>query len=214
MKTQIKYFLSRQGLFTKLDLARRVPEIVRWLRSGSRGAAPLPVKRMVVNSYLRAHALKYFVETGTHLGDTLAAIAQDPLLTAISVELDDAYFDAARERFGSYPNVTLLKGDSGALMPQIVSQLQQPALFWLDGHYSGGITAKDELATPVSAELQAILSSEVHGHVILIDDARCFEGTDDYPRLEDLLALIRADGRYDIQVSTDIIRLTPRIPEE
>lgn len=40
MKTHIKHFLSRQGLFTKLDLARRVPEIVRWLGRGSRGAAP------------------------------------------------------------------------------------------------------------------------------------------------------------------------------
>lgn len=163
---------------------------------------------------MHVYSLKFFVETGTHLGDTLAAIAQDPSLTAVSVELDGAYFDAARERFGSYPNVALLKGDSGALMPQIVSQLQHPALFWLDGHYSGGITAKGALATPVSAELQAVLSSQVHGHVILIDDARCFDGTDDYPRLEDLMALIRATGRYDIEVSTDIIRLTPRIPGE
>jgi hypothetical protein len=55
-----------------------------------------------------------------------------------------------------------------------VRQLQEPALFWLDGHYSGVDTGKDELDTPVSAELEAILGSPVKGHVILIDDARCF----------------------------------------
>ncbi len=209
-KTDVMRFLARHGLYAKLDFVRRVPEFVRWLRNGCRGSSPPFFKRRILKSYLQSYDLKCFVETGTYLGDTVAYIAQDPSITAISVELDSAYFEDAKARFASYRNVKLLKGDSGTVMPQIIRQLQQPALFWLDGHYSGGKTAKGAFATPVSGELQAILSSPVHGHVILIDDARGFDGTGDYPPLENLLTLIRATGRYDIEASTDIIRLTPK----
>ena len=37
---------------------------------------------------------------------------------------------------------------------------------------------------------------------------RCFDGSHDYPHLDELLAFIRADGRYKVEVSTDILRLT------
>lgn len=104
--------------------------------------------------------------------------------------------------------MTLLHGDSGKLLPEVVDKLKAPALFWLDGHYSCGLTAKGALETPIRAELQAIFSSAITGHVILIDDVRCFDGSHDYPHLDELLAFIREDGRYKAEVSTDILRLT------
>jgi hypothetical protein len=82
-------------------------------------------------------------------------------------------------------------------------------LFWLDGHYSAGITARGDIATPISLELEAILSHPVKSHVILIDDARDFTGKDSYPFLDNLLHKIRVDGNYSVEVTTDIIRLTP-----
>jgi len=62
----------------------------------------------------------------------------------------------------------------------------------------------------VSAELEAILKSPVAGHVILIDDTRRFDGTNDYPHLHELMIRIYRDGQYSIEVSTDILRLTPK----
>lgn len=50
----------------------------------------------------------------------------------------------------------------------------------------------------------------MRGHVILIDDVRCFDGSLDYPYLDDFLAVIRAEGRYHLEVSTDILRMTPK----
>jgi len=47
---------------------------------------------------------------------------------------------------------------------------------------------------------------------VLIDDARYFDGTNDYPHLDDLLHVIREDGSYSAEVSADIVRLVPRAP--
>ena len=161
MKDAIKHSLAKCGLFSKLDLLRRMLQIANWVRHGSRSIAPPPIKRMVLGSYVKDYGLKHFVETGTHLGDTLADIAHDTSIHAVSIELDAAYYNAAVRRFAGWSNVTLLHGDSGVLMPDVVRGLMSPTLFWLDGHYSGGTTAKGEMETPVSAELQAIFRSPV-----------------------------------------------------
>jgi len=211
MKTVIKHKLSRLGLLPMLDLIRRLPGVKGWIQSGCTGIAPPPVKRMVLSAYLKRYDLNQFIETGTHLGDTLAYIAQQKGVRATSIELDEAYFRAAQRRFARYENVTVLQGDSGKLLPELVRQLETPALFWLDGHYSGGDTGKGDFDTPVSVELEAILNSLVKGHVILIDDARCFDGTRDYPHLDRLLERVRRKETYNIEVSTDIIRLTPKV---
>jgi hypothetical protein len=183
---------------------------MNWIRNGCTGIAPPPVKRLVVSSHLQRFGLHQFIETGTHLGDTLAYIAHDKSIKCVSIELADHYYEMAKQRFVSYPNVTLLNGDSGSILPQCVHNLQGPALFWLDGHYSGGITARGELDTPVSTELHAILDSPILDHVILIDDARCFDGKGSYPHLDALIKTVRDSGIYNIEVSTDIIRLTPK----
>ena len=80
----------------------------------------------------------------------------------------------------------------------------------MDAHYSGGITAKGKLDTPILEELHQILNHHVAGHVILIDDARFFVGRGGYPTLEeirDLVTLLRPRSMFEIR--DDIIRITP-----
>ena len=97
---------------------------------------PPPIKRKILTSYLRSGDLKTVVETGTFEGDTLAELAADKTIQVTSIELADHYYRAAKRRFAGYQNVTLLHGDSGKLLPEVVDKLQAPALFWLDGQYS------------------------------------------------------------------------------
>jgi hypothetical protein len=85
----------------------------------------------------------------------------------------------------------------------------------LDGHYSAGITARGDLDTPIMAELSAICDHPIDGHVILIDDARCFTGEDDYPTVDevrDFVASRKPDHGFELAL--DIMRITPPPPNE
>lgn len=211
-KKQLKHILISTGLWYPLTLARKAPETLKWLRSGFSGVAPQPLKMKVVAYYLKAHSINVFIETGTYHGDTLNYIARSGV-KCISIELSQEYYQAACKRFETYNNVSLVHGDSGQRLPELLKDITQPVCFWLDGHYSYGMTAGAETHTPISTELKAILSHPVKQHVILIDDARCFDGTNNYPLLEDLLKEIRKDGNYRAEVSTDIIRLVPCVKQ-
>jgi len=129
-----------------------------------------------------------------------------------SVELDRNLYEAATKRFRGQSKARFYLGDSAVVIQEILTSLKEPALFWLDAHYSGGITARGESDTPIDRELQAILTHGVRGHVILIDDARNFGADPAYPSIESLKVIIAAQPiRRDIYISEDIIRITPAI---
>lgn len=205
----LKKFLIKMGLWYPVNKLRSTPKTLHWLRSGCSGVASHPVKLMVVGSYLKKYSIDNFVETGTYFGDTVGYIAKSGV-RCTSIELSKELYQAACVRFKACENIRLVQGDSGQRLPELLNELKKPALFWLDGHYSSGITACAKTHTPISTELQAILSHPIKQHVILIDDARCFDGTNDYPHLDDLLRVIREDGSYSSEVSADIVRLIPR----
>ena len=127
----------------------------------------------------------------------------------ISIELDTALFEAARERFKKDKNVTILQGDSGKVLPGVMEQITAPAIFWLDGHYSEGVTAKGAKECPIFEELGAIFSAAPLHHILLIDDARCFTGMRDYPTFEELKKyILNKNTKYQIEIKHDIIRCT------
>jgi hypothetical protein len=81
-----------------------------------------------------------------------------------------------------------------------------PCLFWLDGHFSAGVTARGDVDTPIVAELDSVLGRSGWNDVVLIDDARLF-GQGDYPSLSWIQQRV-ADARpgWRFQVRDDIIR--------
>ena len=94
------------------------------------------------------------------------------------------------------------------ILPEILNEIEDPCLFWFDAHYSLGNTARGEKETPVLEELKHIFKHPIEKHVILIDDARCFIGQNDYPALKELKELVL--NRYPrsiFEVEDDIIRV-------
>ena len=209
MKTLVTQCLRAAGIWHLVGILRRIPAILRWLRGGCRGAAPHAIKMVIVKSYLTGGSINTFIETGTYLGDTLDHLSRDKGIRCMSIELSAVLYETACRRFAGRRNVRLFQGDSGQRLPELLKEIDSPVLFWLDGHYSSGVTASANIHTPISAELHAILNHSIKRHVILIDDARLFDGANAYPHLDQLLQEIRNNGRYSVEVSTDIIRLTP-----
>ncbi len=166
-------------------------------------------KEQIVKDYLRKFSIDTFIETGTYEG--LMALAIAPHVKWVyTVELDEKLYEFAISNLKGKLNVLLCFGDSGKLLPEIMEKIGGPYLFWLDAHYSGGITAKGETNTPILKELEAILKSP-SDHVILIDDAREYVGKNDYPTLDELKAMIhKVHPDWVFEVKDDIIRIHPK----
>jgi hypothetical protein len=156
----------------------------------------------------KKYGLRVFVETGTHYGDTLAAMM--PVFAKLySIELSADLHAKCVRRFEGYPNVEVIQGDSGIELGKLLKKITEPALFWLDGHYSGGETARGTTDTPVVEELRHVLSAG-RRHVILVDDARCFGKEPGYPSLPDLTAFVKSlRSDVDVAVECDAVRITP-----
>jgi hypothetical protein len=107
-------------------------------------------------------------------------------------------------------NVRVVEGDSEQLMTGLIAELDQPALFYLDRHYSGGQTGKGQHETPVVKEVEAILRDAPNGSFVIIDDARWFGRLQDYPPLLDFLCSLRDRGVDDAVVMNDSIQFSIR----
>ena len=122
-----------------------------------------------------------------------------------SIELSPVFHKEAVKRFRKHDHIEIIFGDSAQYLPKVIDEVNEPALFWLDGHFSGGETAESHC--PVMDELQAILASQVQ-HAILIDDARCFDGTNGYPTIKEIETLFGEKAtHFNLQVEFDIIRI-------
>lgn len=166
-------------------------------------------KQAVIREFARRFQVEYLVETGTCHGDMVAAM-QKEFKKIISIELADQFYREVCERFKGVPNVELIHGDSATKLPEVVARLEGRAIFWLDGHYSGGDTARGENDTPVNEELRAIFQPGLPDHIVLIDDARCFGTEPSYPSLEQLRAQIqKVRPGWNVEVAGDCIRIYP-----
>lgn len=213
VKTAVKSLIGNTGLYHAMRTALLRRRAQRELRAWEQMGRPLPppqgYKHRVLREYRRTFGTRVLVETGTYLGDTVEAMRHE-FGRVISIELSSELHASACRRFAGIRNVELLHGDSGKILGGVVASLDEPALFWLDGHYSAGVTARGDEDTPIVAELNGIFASSRADHVLLIDDARCF-GTDPaYPTLDELTNLVLSHRpSMSVETRNDIIRITP-----
>lgn len=127
-----------------------------------------------------------FIETGTFRGDTtalLGAIADK----VISIEPEIGLYQEAYLRFKDTGNIEIVNGTSEDVFPILIPKLTGDVCFWLDGHFSAGVTFKGKSDTPIIEELKEISKNlpNLDKVVIMVDDIRCFDpsiaGFEDYP---------------------------------
>lgn len=133
----------------------------------------------------KMRGLRVFAETGTFKGDMVAHMMADPDIESVySIELSPELYLDALDRLQGVPRrgrLTLLCGDSAAILPATLTRIKKPTLFWLDAHPGEIGTAGTYGKTPLANELSAI--RDWNGTcVVLIDDVRLF-GEPGWPTL-------------------------------
>lgn len=203
------YFRIRKWSQTRTQ----VKNLEKWDREGRPMPPPHVVKERVIRQYASQFGIRTLVETGTAFGDMVEAM-RDNFDRIYSIELSKRLYCIARRRFSGVASIVLIHGDSGVELETLVKGLTEPALFWLDGHYSAGGTARGTKDTPIYEELKHIFNARRHGDIILIDDARCFGTYPAYPSLPEIQEFI-VTKRPDVtvEVEDDIIRVCPSMTE-
>jgi hypothetical protein len=164
-------------------------------------------------TFLQARfGLQSFIETGTYRGDA-TAFATTLFPHVASIEVDPGCHREASARLQG-TGAHLILGDSRVELPKVVSELQGPALFWLDGHAGGGFHGPQD-DCPLLDELSAIAGSP-HEHFVLIDDARAFLAPppppfdpDKWPDLGEVITTIRGRIPYYCVSVIDLLICAP-----
>lgn len=117
-----------------------------------------------------------FVETGTHVGHTVRMADSLGFKKIYTIELADHFYKKAVADFKSRPHIKPIFGDSAKEIPNVLKELKDPAVFWLDGHWSDGDTARGPVDVPLYQELEAIAQHDIKTHTILVDDTRLMGG--------------------------------------
>lgn len=134
--------------------------------------------------------IRKFIETGTLKGET-AEWAAGHFETVYTIEMMEDRWRSASERLANLRNISFLLGDSREILPGLMKELDEPALFWLDAHNPGdeALVKNTPDECPIIRELEIIAEYKRYEHVILIDDMRCFADNNRgkyWPSLEEL----------------------------
>ena len=130
------------------------------------------------------------IEVGTFKGVTTKRLSRlfDKVIT---IEIDEALFNHARQRCVGRNNIEFHLGDGAVLLPQIVPRESELLLF-LDGHFSGGETGHGDEPEPVLKELDLIAHHLGHASAVVIDDFRLFGVEPGWPKKSEVFAKLEA----------------------
>jgi hypothetical protein len=204
---KIKIRIMRIPALTRLSNSIALYE---WKRDSSINP-PSIFKQKTVIGLARKYNIRHLIETGTYLGDMICA-TKNTFDKIDSVELGRELYEGAVRRFRKENHIKIWNGDSALILMDMIKDSNEPVLFWLDAHYSGGKTARSTLGdTPIEKELDIILNKWNEKSLILVDDARCFTGKDGYRAIEDLKIMIdKKPLNLDLKIENDIITIKNR----
>lgn len=151
-----------------------VKSFQEWRRRGYAAPVPNVLKRSVFARHGRLDDT--WIETGTYLGTTTAHLARTAS-HVYTIEPDHKLAADATARFAETPNVTVVEGLSEEMLDSVLAAVDGSVSFWLDGHYSEGVTHKGPSITPIAAEFAVIEQhlERLDAVSILVDDFRCFD---------------------------------------
>ena len=198
----------QRNIYWNNNRVQRHNKIKKWESRGKPLPPPHQYKQLIIEQISKKYQLKYFVETGTFLGHMIEA-QRNNFLSLYSIEVEPNLYMKAYKYFMPYKHIKLVQGDSAIKLKEVLDEIgNQPVLFWLDGHYSGENTGMGDKQCPVYDELEIIFNKVIAAKYILIDDARCFDGTNDYPSINELKDFVgKKEKGLQVKILNDIIHI-------
>jgi len=182
------------------------------------GAVTFSLDPRLVATLQSALPLSVLLETGTFKGDTVSAL-ESFFDKVVSIELSEALYVDAINRFADCSHVRILQGNSGDKLRELRSELHDiGVLYWLDAHWCVAASTAGELSQcPLLGELAAIVGLNEKS-VVLIDDARLFlapplapHEISQWPSLQEIVhALQSLSAHHELMVINDVIAFYPR----
>lgn len=155
-----------------------------------------------------SYDLTTFVETGTLIGRTTEWAAQR-FDTVYSIEASKKFYEQTKKRLSIYDQVRLFHGLSQDILPRIIRNLIEPAMFWLDAHWSKDLHyARPDIVCPVLNEISTILEYD-DGHIILVDDHRLFGDEQDWPTAEEVILALTSNSGRIVNIVEDVFVSEP-----
>lgn len=113
-----------------------------------------------------------FVETGTYLGETIFQMEKFFKILH-TIEIKEEFHRIIKSRYTG-DKITFHLGDSSNILNELVDDLTDNTIFFLDGHWSSGDTGRGEKDCPLMEEVEAIMKKFNHSAILIIDDYRLF----------------------------------------
>lgn len=126
----------------------------------------------------RSYPNEVFIESGSFIGDGIQCALCAGFKTIYSIEISESLYLKCVERFRDKDNVHLIHGDSPLILNRLLSDINVPITFWLDGHNSGTdgdtgiVTTYGKYERPLIYELDIIQRHHIKTHTLIIDDLR------------------------------------------
>ena len=148
-----------------------------------------PIPPFIKHKLLMRHGIigSTWVETGTFIGQTTRYLAKRfPMVHTIEASQDCINIaKLLSNRFAK--KIKFHEGTSEQCLDEICSSLSGNVCFWLDAHYSSGITYKGDVKTSISSELKTIEKNitKFDSIVVIIDDLLACHLDSNYPSLDE-----------------------------
>jgi|SRR5882672_457910 len=97
------------------------------------------------------------VETGTCLGSTTLFLSNN-FEKVYTVDIDESYLSIARQKFISYKNIEVFKGDSATILTYQLNKLSNRTIYFLDAHWGSRCPLLEELAAIAHAGLRPVIA--------------------------------------------------------
>ncbi|MFC2057349.1 hypothetical protein ACFLR6_00250 [Campylobacterota bacterium] len=181
---------------------RNYREIRAWGKQGYLDNAPQFVKQNIFLKYSLPNT--QWIETGTYLGTTTEFLV-DNFTKVYTIEPETTLYQRAIKKFTG-KNVELFNDVSESVFPTLLPKISGNCNFWLDGHYSAGITFQGEQNCPLEDELSAIELnlSNFDKIAILIDDVRHIYDDAKYPSIDFIIDWARKN-KFNWRIEQDIL---------